>query len=50
MYRRNVFQWVRIKILDEATLIMLQCAKTSDSHLYSDKILASLTKIDSGGL
>lgn len=35
MYRRNVFQWVRMEILDESTLIMLQCDKTSDSHIYT---------------
>ena len=35
IYTRNVFQWVWTEILSEATLIMLECAKTNDSHIYT---------------
>ena len=35
IYRRNVLKWVQTEILGEATLIMLECAKTADSHIYT---------------
>ncbi|XP_052296957.1 protein FAR1-RELATED SEQUENCE 5-like [Citrus sinensis] len=35
IYTRNVLKWVRMEILGEATLIMLECAKTVNSNIYT---------------
>ena len=51
IYTRNVLKWVRTEILGEATLIILECAKTDDSHIYTlTKFQHLEQKMDSGGI